>query len=278
MKMWIIIGACLIAAGLVIGTVALVSAGFNFKNIGTQNMQTNTYTPVGNFSKISVDVRTADINIVLAQDGKTKVVCCEETEAKHSVEIIQDTLVINQEDNRRWYDFIGFYMENDSISVYLPTAEYEALYLECTTGDVSVSQSLLFKTADVGATTGDIHWEANTEGPLQLSCTTGKITVNNVQCGSLNAHAATGDVKLTDTQVSDNLNVKVTTGDVKLERVDAGEITIKATTGDVEGTLLSDKIFLVENTTGDVTVPQTDSGGKCSVKTTTGDINIRIEK
>lgn len=278
MKVWMIIGACLIATGVVICTVALVALGFNFKNISTQNMETNIYTPEEDFSNISLDVRTADIHFVAAEDGKTKVVCYEEAKLKHNIRVSQDTLIISQADEQKWYDHINFYTEKASVTVYLPAAEYDTLSLNCTTGDLSVAQALSFKTADVSATTGDICWNANTEGSLTLSCTTGDVTTKNVQCGSLNIHTATGDVKLTNTQVVGNLNVKVTTGDVKLERVDAAEINIKATSGDVEGTLLSDKIFIVENTTGDVTVPQSSAGGKCTVKTTTGDIEFRIEK
>ena len=277
MKVWIIIAVCLIAVGFVVCMVALVSMGFNFKSISTQNMQTNAYVLEEPFSKISIDVRTADINIVAAK-GVGKVVCYEETQMKHNVGVSQDTLIISQTNDRKWYDYIGFHTEDATVTLYLPEAVYDTLYLNCTTGDVSVSRPLSFKNADVEATTGDIYWEANTEGSLQMKCTTGDITASNVQCGNLCAQTSTGDVKLENTQATGDLNVRVTTGDVKLEGVDAAELSIKATTGDVEGTLLSDKIFLVENTTGDITVPKTDSGGKCSVKTTTGEIDLRIVK
>lgn len=285
-KVWLIISACLIAAGLVISAVALVSLGFDFKNLSTRTMETNTYSPAGDFSNILVDVRTADITFKLSTDGKTKVVCYEEEKMKCSVQISDDTLVVTQGDDRKWYEQIGFYTEDASVTVYLPAKiYYDECNLYCTTGDVTVAEDFRFLKANVETTTGDIDWNANLAGKLQMKCTTGDMKVSNVRCGSLDIQGATADVNLKNTEAEDKLNVKVTTGDVTLDRVDAAELFIKATTGDVIGTLVSDKIFDTKATTGMIIMPAgeeikdtTKPLGKCTIETTTGDIKIEIEQ
>lgn len=285
-KVWLIVAVCLMVVGLLLGGASLLLVGFDFSKLGTQDMQTNTYAPEGDFSNICVDVMTADITFKLATDGKTKVVCYEEKEIKHKVEISDGALLITNDDNRKWYDRIGFHTEDASVTVYLPaTFFYDEFNLYCTTGDVTVVEDFRFLKANVETTTGDIDWNANTAGKLQIKCTTGDVTVTNVRCGSLDIHGATADVNLKNTEAEDTLNVKVTTGDVNLDRVDAAELFIKATTGDVTGTLVSGKIFDTKAATGMIITPAgevvkdtTKPLGKCTIETTTGDINIQIEQ
>ena len=286
MKVWMIIAICFIVAGLVICTIALISLGFDFGNLSTQAMETNTYAPDGDFSNILVDVRTADITFKLSTDGRTKVVCYEDAEMKHKVEISDGALLITNKDNGKWYKHIGIFTEETAVTVYLPAELfYDELNLYCTTGDITVAKDIRFLKANVETTTGDIEWNANTAGKLQIKCTTGDITVSNVHCGSLDVQGTTGDVELKNTEAEDQLNVKVTTGDVELDRVDAAELNIKATTGDVTGTLVSDKIFdtkaatgMIVTPAGDVIKDTTKPLGKCTVETTTGDIKIEIEQ
>ena len=286
MKVWLIIGACLIAAGLVICAVALVALGFNFKNISTQKMQTNIYTPEGEFNNILVNVKTADVIFAVAEDGKTKVICYEEENAKHKVEIANNGLVIADKNDRKWYENIDIHTESVTVTIYLPAELYYGEFnLYCTTGDITMPKDFTFLKAKVKTTTGDIDWNAQTAGKLQLQCTTGDITVQDVHCGYLEIQGTTTDVKLKDTAADEIMKIKVTTGHVDLERVDAAELHIKTTTGDVTGTLVNDKIFDTNTTTGmivtsrgEVVNDTTKPLGTCKVETTTGDINIKIEQ
>lgn len=276
MKKWLIIAGCLIAAGLIIGTVALALTGFDFAKLGTKEMVTNTYTVEENFTNISLDAINADITFAVSENGGVKVVCHEDKKVPFSVHVENDTLEISCKDNRKWHDHIGFNWEEDRVTVYLPAGEYGDLQINCTTSDVTVPEGFSFRSANMDLTTGDINWKAGVTNTLSAKTTTGAITVENVQCDTLNAKATTGDVTLTDVVTADAIHVQVSTGDVKLNRVDSGELQIKATTGDVTGTILSEKVFDAKATTGDVTVPQSTTGGICRVTTTTGDIHLKI--
>ena len=275
MKKWLITAGCLMAAGLILFTVGLSIAGFDFTKLGTKEMVTNTYTVSESYTNISVDAITADIAFAASEEG-IKVVCYEDKKLPFSVCVENETLVISCKDNRKWYDHIGFNWEENQVTVYLPAGEYGDLQINCTTGDVTVPEGFSFRSANMDLTTGDINWKAGATNTLSAKTTTGAITVEKVQCDTLNAKTTTGNVTLTDVVTVDAIHVQVSTGDVKLNRADAGQLQIKATTGDVTGTILSEKVFDAKATTGDVTVPQSTTGGICRVTTTTGDIHLKI--
>ena len=253
---------------------------------------------------------------VVLSNGKARVECCEHQHMKHSVSVQNDTLLITVEDNRAWYEYIGFNFNTAKITVYLPEAAYESLTVKSATGSVKLPSDFRFETANVSLTTGSVAFGANVEskakiktttgsirieqvsvGELELSVTTGHINVSDVKCqGSLKAHVTTGNAKFTDVTCGDfrstgstgdltlknvvaaeKLTAERSTGDVKFDGADAAEIWVETDTGDVTGTLLSDKIFFTETDTGSVSVPRSTAGGKCEITTDTGDIRLKIQ-
>lgn len=275
-KFWLILALCLLAAGLVICVAGMSILGFDLENLSTQKMVTNTYAIEDRFSNIRIDATTVDISILPAEDGKVRVACVEEETMQHHVEVEGDALVITQSDDRKWYDHIGIFSYNQTLTVYLPAGAYGDLQIRGSTGDVRVSEQIKFQNADVKLSTGDANWEADVAQDLSISCSTGHVRTDHVKCGNLNVLTDTGTVKLCNTVVSGLLDVQVDTGDVMLDRVDGAEICILTDTGDVTGTILSDKIFITDTDTGDVTVPASVEGGRCTVKTDTGDIRLEI--
>lgn len=276
MKKWLIIAVCLMVVGLAVSLTALGLAGFDFMKLGTQNMKTKVYEPKERFWSIQMDVTTGDIAILPSPDGKVQVVCYEEEKVPFNATVEEDTLVIRQQDQRKWYDHIGLHLQKPSVTVYLPAGQYGDLQIQSTTGDIRVTEDFLFQNADIALTTGDVKWSSPVEMNLSVCCTTGDVEIADITCGMLNIENRTGDVELERTQAFEKLTVSLTTGDVELNRVDAGTISIIATTGDITCKLLTDKYFVADTTTGDVTVPVSGGGGQCYLKTTTGDIEAEI--
>lgn len=276
-KVLLIVAVCMMFAGLAVSTAGLAMAGYDFTKLGTQNMVSNTYELKETFSKIHMELTTTDVAFAPSEDDKVKVVCYEEEKVRHTVQVEENTLVIRQQDDRQWYDYIGFHFVSPKVTVYLPEAEYESIQIECTTGKVDMPAAFTFQNAQLHLTTGAVQWKADVRKALSVHSTTGRIVTEGVQCGSLDIRTTTGEAKLSDTQAEGRLAVEVTTGSVKLSRVDAGEISIETATGNVSGTLLSGKIFTVETSTGNVKVPESTSGGKCRIETATGNIHITIE-
>ena len=314
-KIWLIIAACLTALGLILLVAVLGNHHWNFSTLSNTEYETNTYMPVGDFDKISINVATTDIDFVPSENSECKVVCYESVKEKHSAVVENGTLVIGTVNTRKWYDYIGIFIETPKMTVYLPQDEYTSLFIDSDTGDIALPQSFTFGDIEIEGDTSDVECLATVLNSMKLhsdtgtikldnlsadeidvNTNTGKIVVNdvaaksnidiktdtgkielaNVTCTDLSAESDTGDIILKKVVASDSFSIESDTGDVKFEDSDAAQILVRTSTGDVTGTLLSEKIFMTQSFTGRINVPQTTTGGKCEIKTSTGDIAISI--
>ena len=71
------IALLLCLAGLIIWFVSLVAVGFDVTKISTVDHETNTYEINGEFERIAIDTKSADIRFALTE-GECKLVCHEE--------------------------------------------------------------------------------------------------------------------------------------------------------------------------------------------------------
>ncbi len=314
-KLWIIIAVSLIAVGLLIFSGAMLALDFDFTKLSTVKYETNIYEISEDFSKISIDADTTDVEFVLSNNEQCKIICFEREKVKHSATVKDETLTIGAIDTRKWYDHIGFSFGESKITVYLPKVEYASLLIKGSTGDIAIPKDFEFDTIDISASTGAVECYASASelmriklstgavrvenvsvGTLDLSVTTGGITASSINCeGDIKVAVSTGKTKLTDISCKDVISsgstgtiilknviaaesffIERSTGSVIFEGSDAAEIYVKTSTGSVKGTLLSEKVFITETNTGSVNVPRTVTGGKCEIKTGTGNIQIDI--
>lgn len=313
---WLIVAASLVLLGAIIFGGLIMALKFDFSKLNTAKIETNTHTISDSFDSIAIDTDTADITFLPSENEECKVVCNEQENLNHSVEVVDGILNVRREDTRKWYEHIGiFSFGKTSMTVYLPQSEYNSLSVNADTSDISIPNDFKFEninvilsTGDVTcsasasdkmsfkASTGDIKLENLSAGCIDISVSTGRVTASSVVCGgdiklksstgdatltnitcvNLTSKASTGKLNMNNVIASGNFSIERDTGDVRFERCDASEITIVTDTGDVKGTLLSDKIFIVDTDTGRKDVPETTTGGKCKITTDTGDIKIII--
>ncbi len=313
-KVWLITSAVLILSGLIIFGGAMMALKWDFFKLSTEKYETNEHTVSESFKNISVDTDTADIKFEVSKNTQCSVVCVEQANLKHSVNVSDGTLVIKLTDTRKWYEYVGINFGTPKITVYLQEGQYGELSVDSSTGDIELPATLSFDKINIDlstggvecrasaaenikikTSTGDVKVEDISAASLELITTTGKITASgiactaqvnvnvttgktqltNITCKSLTSTGNTGKISLTNVYVEDTMSVDRTTGDVILANSDAGAISIKTSTGDVQGTLHSPKTFYTSTSTGKVSVPKT-SGEICEITTTTGDIEIEI--
>ena len=314
-KKWLIAAAALILAGSLLFMGIMFMLKWDFSKLSTVKFETNTHQVTEHFQNISLDINTADVEILPAEDGQTQIVCYEETKEKHTVSVVDNTLTIRREVTKKWYDYIGISLGSPKITIYLPAAQYGALSISGDTCDVSLPKDFLFESIhiqlstgdtscsasatgdiDISASTGDIHLNGSSAANLKLQASTGHITATGVNCTGdvtlrvstgdttltdmtcqvLTSNGSTGDITLTNVIASGAFNIQRTTGDVTFHKCDASALTINTDTGEVTGSLLTPKIFHTDTDTGDVTVPISTEGGLCEITTDTGDITITI--
>ncbi len=314
-KIWLIIAASLVLIGCILFTGVMTMLRWNFTALSTAEYETNTYEIREAFDSISINSDTADIVFAFSDDGKCRVECCEEENAKHSVTVENNILVVKINNQKSWYDYIGFHLGSPKITVFLPKTEYASLLIDESTGDIEIPKDFTFRDVAISLSTGDVDFcasvsemikiktntgdicvESISSGALDLTVSTGKIIVSGVTCeGDVTVSVSTGKASLTDVTcknvtstgntgsitlknviAEERLSITRTTGKVLFDSSDAAEIFVETDTGDVTGTLLSEKVFIAETSTGRISVPKTTSGGKCEITTSTGDIEISI--
>lgn len=314
-KIILIVGAILVALGLIIFVTVMTVNHWDFSKLSTVKYMTNTHTVDGSFTGICVETDTADILFALSGDETCKVVCYEQEKMQHAVNVQDGVLKISMVNTRKWYDYIGISFGQPQITLYLPESVYESVVVKASTSDVALPRELSFdnmqisvstgdisnfasvtQTAKIKTTTGKIWVEDVSAGALDLSVTTGHVTVSNVTCRddvtigvstgdtrltdmtckNLTSTGSTGDLSLTNVVAAGKFSLERSTGDIRFTKSDAAEIFAETSTGDVTGSLLSDKVYITQTSTGDVDVPKTITGGRCEISTSTGDIKIRI--
>lgn len=314
-KVWLITAAFLVLIGCILFAGVMSNLEWNFAKLSTARYETNTHEISETFRDISLTTDTANIEFALSDDGKCRVECYEEENAKHTVAVENDTLTVKINNQKSWYDHIGFWFGSPKVTVYLPETEYNALSIRESTGNVEIPNNFTFECADISLSTGDISFFASAHktvkvktstgdirvenvsaDSLDLSVTTGKATVSGVACkGDVTVGVSTGKASLTDISCQsiistgstgsiylnrviavNKFSIERSTGDVKFNGCDAGELYIKTSTGSVTGSLLTDKVFITDTGTGSINVPKTAVGGRCEIKTGTGDIKIEI--
>ena len=294
-KIWLAVATLLVLAGLVVFAGVMGGLGWNFRDLGTDRYETQRYAVTEAFDNISIRVDTADVRFVLTADGSAGVECYQDAKEKHIVSVEGDTLVIEVENQKAWYDYIGIHFGSPRVTVYLPQGAYASLVLEGSTGDVECA-ALAAGVLKITTDTGDISLENANIGTLELKTSTGEIEVSNVTCQgdivvkvstgeaelealvckNFTSTGSTGSISLEQVLVTEKLSVQRSTGDVHFERSDAGEIVVKTETGDVRGSLLSEKVFIAHSETGKVRVPRNTTGGRCEITSETGDILLEL--
>lgn len=310
--------ACITASaitgvGLGLCFLGLLAGGLSFSSLFSQKFSTRTILVEQDFSNIRMETDISNVRFLLTDDEACTIVCQEDPNLPFSAAVEDGTLTIEEHDNRKWFHHIGIHWRTPAVEVYLPKADYGALFSDGSTGDLQIPEGLSFESAQIETTTGDVNFCAQVAQQLSVHCDTGDISLSAIEANSLDLKTTTGDIRIQSLQVQDALRISTDTGDIQITDVtcqslnaksttgeqtykgvaaagearmesdtgnieldgfDAATVSAETTTGDITGTILSEKIFLAQTVTGDVEVPRSTQGGTCELTSTTGDIEI----
>lgn len=305
-----------VAIGLIIlgGAMFFIIAGANHFDFNvSQNIEKKTYNVEENFTKISIDNKTADI--CFYESNELKVEYCESDIYGYEIGVSDSTLkiVCNKKKKFTMFDF-GRYVLN----IYMPSSKYESLDIDNSTGEITIGKEFSFVSTNIKTSTGDINYYSNTDESINIKISTGDLIINEVNAKEMTVELSTGDIELNNVNVtnsmsltattgkmiltnvnakdiylktstgkkiltnmiaSNSLTIKSSTGDVKFDGCDAFKIDIETSTGDVTGNLLTKKNIFCTTDTGKINVDEIRdaSGNECVIKTETGDIKLQLK-
>lgn len=296
--------ALILAAGCILLGVALMlvsrpKGGFQSLEFPQVKFETNTYPVSEPFEHICMQIISADVRFLPAEDHQCRVICHDQEDLTYTVRVSDGTLTISCTDERdKWYEHIGFFWgrnrETATVTVYLPAQEFGALALQTISGDVSIPEGFTFDEAQLVTTSGDIDFAGAVSDRLQVHSTSGDIALSHMSCsaveivttssdvevsnltaGTLTLRTTSGELTLSAVQVRDLAALETISGDIDFDRTDAGNLRIQTVSGDVRGSLLSPKNVITHTTSGSVHVPAPNTSAVvCEISTTSGDIWI----
>ena len=259
------------------------------------NPVTNTYTFEDTVKNIEVNCSECDIKLSPGEDDSIHVVCKEADRIHHTVQVKNDTLMVDRDKDKGLSLSFGTIREL-VVEIYLPEKEYEELSVSSSSGDIDIDEDFLFDSITLDSSSGDVECEASASGTLRAETTSGdqeyegvsagsvtvhsssgEISLSTVRCAKADIKASSGDVELEDVIVDGKLEIETSSGEVELRKCDAGSIRIETSSGDVTGSLLSKKNFSTKTSSGDVHIPDSSEGGSCEIRTSSGDIRINVK-
>ena len=312
-KAALIVSAALIVLGGVLYAGAAAFTGFDFSVLETASLTRKEYEVNGSFNDISIDAKDCSVQFRYSDDGKCRIVCGENENITHTVEVKDNTLNITRNDSRKWYMMIGVSLKQYDITVYLPEKMYGALLFESGSGDISVPEDFGFSSGDIRTGSGNVAVSAVFDGNFSVETSSGDIKIKNLSADVIDINTVSGEIDISEVTAAQAINIKSSSGDtelseanakdisvqsssgeikfygvkaggeiraesrsgdVSLDKSDADSLYIKTNSGDVSGSLLTPKIYNAETGSGNVKLPRSEEGGTCDIVTGSGDIDF----
>ena len=244
----------------------IANGGFRFD----KKLTTKTITVDEDFTSVFSEIHTTDIKLLPSQDGKCTVILHEKDTFSHAVEAKNNTLCITAPTERSWLEFL-FGFQNPMLEIYLPKAEYNSLDIDCSTGNIYVSDAFTFGIAEIEVSTGDIEFFASATGAVSLEATTGDISANGIRAESIEISTTTGDVVIKNATINGAASLEVGTGKIEADTILAKEIEIEGGSGKKTlKNLTIEGAACIESTTGGIAITDMRSD-TLSIHLSTGD-------
>ncbi len=295
-KITLLTATTLVLVGFLVSVIALLASGFNFGKINTHSLTAKEYAVTETFTSITVNGLECDVKLIPSTDGVCKVLGKEGKNLTNEVTVVDDTLQIVRKDNRKWYQFIGFFINETDFFIYLPEKSLKNVTVTTGSGDIEIPGAFTFENATLTSASGEIDCHANVTGSLTAKAASGDIEMSNAtaktisvkaqsgeielsnmqQAENVTVQSSSGDIELTDVIATNKLKLKAASGDIDFTRCDGGDIEISAASGDVKGSFLTGKTFTVTTGSGNKSYPKESTGAPCVITTGSGNVRVTV--
>ena len=270
----LIIAACLILLGAVIGGVGCLCGGWDSltENYGPGSVA-NSQSWSEPVQKLEISSVSDDVVLLPSEDGQCRVDWKNTRYGYYEVSLERGTLEIRYRDTEQKPRFDFGEEEPRTVTVYLPEGDYESLLLTTVSGHAA-SSGFSFDRTEITATSGQVGLEDGFFGEAKINTTSGSVVLHDYNAAATKIVTTSGEVGLGNGFFGET-TVETVSGDVVLDCYDASSTVITTTSGDVIGTVSAPKGFFVQTVSGTVEYPVNDYWtGTFDVHTTSGDVKL----
>ena len=302
MKKWLMTGAVVLAAGVMLFAIPFAMTGFQIDALNTvQPYEQKSVTFSGEIHSITVEDAGGKIVLGPSTDGKLHVTYGENDKDRYEITPGPD-FVIRRVTHYEWYDHIfqidfqervltmlipegmtGDIVVRDSNGV-IQAKDLSVGHLSLTTSNGAVEvERIAASSLEVETSNGPIHLtEIKAKGSVSGITRNGTITYQQVEGTDIDADTSNGRVELTNVGAKSKLTADSSNGAIKLSDAKAGEqIRLKTSNGAIQGTLAGrtiDYTITSKTSNGANNLPESLRGGdiQLNVKTSNGPIDIQF--
>ncbi len=274
-KIWLSIATFCVGAGLILFVIVMTLKSWDFSNLSTIELKTETHTIDEAFQNIELNTESADILFELSRDGKCSVECSVPEDWEHSVDVTESTLRISLKDTTRWYERIGINIRSPKITVYLPEKFYNLLTADTDSGDIHVPNDLTFVGIDIKTGSGDVECDALTTGTVRIVTSSGNVSLSDVTAETIDVSSSSGDVTANNTH-SDSFFVSTSSGNQKLRNIYCtGDLITDVTSGDAQYTDVTCRCLMSKGGSGELSVNSAMVLGMLNIERQSGDVTLK---
>lgn len=220
---WLLAAASLILIGGILFTGVMMALDWDFSELTTSEYVTNEYVIDECFTHVNISTDIADVKIMPALDGITRVICYEQENQTHTVKEHLGDLYIQLDDDRAWHEHIAINFKKPKIELYIPEGEYGLLKIRSDTGDIKIYDVSTFERISIEAMTGDIDLGVHAKDNITATVRTGDIQLREVSANTLYASTGTGDLVISKAYYGATIQAYCSTGRVKLQDITGGD-------------------------------------------------------
>ena len=178
--------------------------------------ETHEYEIKENYKDIKIVTDTADIQFILSEKPCTIIVCEEEKNANHSVMVKENTLRIEVNDNKKWYEDIGINLRAPKITVYLGKSEYGNISLKTDIGNILLDNIIVTGKIAIETDTGNVKFEECDASEVFIETDTGNVTGSFVTDKVVFAESDTGNIDIPKVIADEKCEIITETGNIKI--------------------------------------------------------------
>lgn len=229
-KKLFIISGILCLFGLIIMGVTYYTTDVKYGN-NNKNEFKEYIVENNEIKNLIISVVDEDIIIKKSTDNNIRIKYYENKKRKYNIVNESNSLTFERKNTNSIFNIeLIPYLNDDSITVELPTIEFEKYKIKTISGDIEIDS---FKTDSA-----------------EITSTSGEISINNIDSNSLNISTTSGDMDLGQV-ITNNFNLKTTSGDIDIINLESENVDINTVSGELETSSIKTNKCNIKTTSGD---------------------------
>lgn len=290
MKTALIIFVIIVLVVIVALLIGVVMNSFDSESLSKNEIISTSYDITEAFSSIDISESANDITIE-PTDGEARLSVIHRKSVSHTVEVINGKLTVREISETKWYENLSFGLKSTKTVLYLPVGEYDLLQFTSLSGDISVNESLNFRSIILSSASGNISVKSEKCDVLSIESSSGEIAIDNVSNAelsllsssgdvdirnsdikSLTAETSSGNIKLTSTHVAGSVSLMSSSGDTKINSLTLVSLVHKSSSGVFDAyDVIAESDIVIGTSSGDVELKSSDAPS-ITVNTSSGDV------